>query len=521
MGPASSEEFLDSVFGEKDWRKHHQQENLQNISLEELQARADSLTEVKGDDQWMNSNPEILSYLPETIIRKAQEIDEMLGQGSWRDNGFKIIGVDVDRLEERVGILDDLFGNRNWDSNPLLLIRDHEALVRRASELTAIIGAEQWKKQPSLLGQDPETIRERFQLLSSLVGGDERARAGAGVLTLSNDSLVSKAAFLTSTFKSESWRRSPTLLGYSEEHVLQRCEIADAFFGNKKWRRNNPSVITNSEERLAEKGTTLDNVLGSDVWKKHPSLLNYPPETIEIYADEYDEIIGNPHWRKQYPQILMRNPDAIRQNAAEMDQLYGSKKWAKHPSILGQSAEGLRAKAQAIHQRFGRELWKKIPNILIPATETLFRYADNHTKVLGSDYWLDQKPGLMKSPPRTVNSSLRALRSIGITPETHRSAILNLLDTTVKLKREKIEIIRTDILGHRQIHAFSEKVPLHEYVDYKASLTQAEIDEEEAELKELANYMEGHATLLYKSKAGLKKHATNLKEGTKGQEKSE
>jgi hypothetical protein len=98
---------------------------------------------------------------------------------------------------------------------------------------------------------------------------------------------------------------------------------------------------------------------------------------------------------------------------------------------------------------------------------------------------------ILTNNPRTVISSVRALKTVGITQEnTAPGSYFGLLNNTVANKREKARVIRQELLGHRQVHIYGDKTPISEIVQARKSQSQADRELEAQEIEEFRLFIQ-------------------------------
>ncbi len=371
--------------------------------------------------------------------------------------------VEPKELQGRAAYLSELLQTENWRRNTAaLLYFDTQTIAQRANNLDALVGSDRWKVSYSVLGQSEEGIRER-------------------------------AAYLTATFE-EGWKAAPGTLSLRPETVRVRTEFLDGLVGDDRWRRH-PPLINLRPELLAERAEALSIILENDTWRKWPSLLGYSTEKVEAHADVLTEILGNTKWRKA-PDLLAHDMEVFRERAKRLTKLFGNTKWTGEPRLLADTAK-VERDAPEIDKLFGEYPWKSLPRIARYDLETLRRNSESHTRIFGSNRW-KRHPLLVTVGPRTFASSIRALRSLGF-GETEESSLLLLSCTTTSMKRQKSAHIRQRLLGHRHVYLFDEKIPLGEYVEFRASLTSEERESEKEEVAEFSQFLIERPTLMLKS----------------------
>lgn len=206
---------------------------------------------------------------------------------------------------------------------------------------------------------------------------------------------------------------------FEELDVWTRRTIILTGIFGKKWMTRDIGMIQEDAEYIIDQTRELEGDFG-DAWKHWPSLAMIDPRVRRNLIARYDKEFGEV-WRKS-PGILALNPDVV----AERAPLY--------------------------------DMW------------------------LGPEW--RERPGILKTPPRTVISSMRALTTMGITPENTGPAIYStLIATSMANKRNKVTMIRRDLLGHAAIGASSEKRSLGENVTARANVNK------EQETKEMEAFL--------------------------------
>ncbi|MBI5466159.1 MAG: hypothetical protein HY974_02640, partial [Candidatus Kerfeldbacteria bacterium] len=203
---------------------------------------------------------------------------------------------------------------------------------------------------------------------------------------------------------------------------------------------------------------------------------------------------------------LSRDPETLRQNAQELTAVLGNDRWKGQPALLSRDPETLRQNAQELTSILGNDKWKGQPALLSRDPETLRQNAQELTAVLGNDRWKGQ-PALLSLNPETIVKSVRALRSLGIEPSFSLTNLM-LLGTTLGLKREKAEYIRREILGHKEVHLYHDKISLAEL----EQLTPEQKETERREIEEFADFIQRRPRLLVKSLSTLERQKDKLQQ---------
>ena len=241
--------------------------------------------------------------------------------------------------------------------------------------------------------------------------------------------------------------------------------------------------------------------MGSDRWKNSPPLISLPPETLKNKGNYLTKLFNSSRWKRE-PVLLGLSTELLEDHAKHLTQLLAGEQWKSQPTLLTQSPEILKDKANNLTKIFNSDRWKTAPLLLSLSQETAIKYATDYTRHFKSNNWME-RPSLLTVSPRTFNASLKMLEGMGITPETHGKAVLLLLGTTTGLKREKAELIRKEILGHKNVYIFSKKIPLEEYIKFRTKLTPEQKEAEKKEIEEFAEFLQAHPNLLVKSKDNI------------------
>lgn len=169
-----------------------------------------------------------------------------------------------------------------------------------------------------------------------------------------------------------------------------------------------------------------------------------------------------------------------------LDKTIGGR-WRKYPAIVNLSEATIRHRIERYDCLLGPK-WRNSPRILNMATKVVEERTAKYNEWFGESW--RASPNTVSNTPRTVISSARALKSIGITLEnTAGVPYFGLVGTTVENKRKKASIIRKEILGHTQVYIGEGKASLAENVEARHGQTPAEKELEAREIEEFKMFV--------------------------------
>jgi hypothetical protein len=162
-------------------------------------------------------------------------------------------------------------------------------------------------------------------------------------------------------------------------------------------------------------------------------------------------------WEEKNHDIIQRDSSDLINYVGFMDSNFGVG-WRQHDRLWSLGADGVQAKIEVYDRHLDPD-WKAVP-------------------------------ALVGVSVRTVLSSARALRYLGITREsTSKHAYYNLLKTRLATKQKRIIYIRRSILRHTQIRHSSQKRSISTLGARKAQQTEEERQTEQRELEELREFL--------------------------------
>jgi hypothetical protein len=219
--------------------------------------------------------------------------------------------------------------------------------------------------------------------------------------------------------------------------------------------KNGLSADVTELSLLAQRVVILNSLFGATWNRGNSVVINTEPEVVLSNANKLDSILGY-KWRR-CPQLSVMGINTLKERIERYDAKL-SPNWRNSPVLLTQSPDVVEERA-AIYDGWFGEAWQ-------------------------------MKPSILTNDPRTVISSARALKTVGITQEnTPPGSYFALLGTTVANKRKKAAFIRRELLGHKQVHIHESKKPISEIVSARQSQSPKDRELESNEIAELKTFL--------------------------------
>ena len=191
-----------------------------------------------------------------------------------------------------------------------------------------------------------------------------------------------------------------------------------------------------------------------------------------------------------------------------LTKLFGNEKWRKCNDLFYCSQFVLEQRAKVLTSIFGGDSWKNHPNLLISDLARIQSNSESHTSAFGSQDWVIMH-SLVTVSPRTFKAGLRALATIGITPQSHPVDVCYLLGLTNDTKMRKANYIRRELLKHTHIFWDTRSQSIGDCISRFKALSVTDKQNQQKELRDLARFLQRYPRVMTMSEHAIYSWAQN------------